>query len=810
MKKIYRYILIMAGLLVCLLGLSVLGASAASGTDVQDLSATNLATAFDRYKQSHSSAARHTITASHKVVYAKEAYFKDVVNASDSWYYSFAKTGSDSIVARLAARDLSVSAISDANASASFEIQVGLLDRAEQQSYLTLFDVNEYAIVVTSNRIMLLAWQDAALQKCVESFLAYLRNGSTVFPVGFVGVGEASGMLETDFVRPTGAGISLSAGQYVNDDSLQFLYTGSGVTRGAYLTYCEQLLADGFSLVWENTIESNEFRMYKNTAKSIALYVAYHDYTYNSEFEALYEQNYGTSDDVFAPHFEKCIRIISAPLSSLSMPTQLNSPQPYTKVTDTYMTTVGIAAAYVGTCHVIMLEDGRFVIIDGGRKSNDTVSALWDTMVNLYKKAYGSTAVPTAQRPIHVAAWYLTHAHDDHYTAFAQLANVINGDSAKKTAFRIDYVIANLPGRNSIVQNSVAQWGYNNSANIHNLKSKIGDFQYVKVHAGQRIYLANLMIEVLMTYEDLLPNMILNSNDTCTVTRFHVKSSGAAVNSRVTSLPQNAVTVMFLGDSWRPSSRFLCAMYGDYLRSDITQVAHHGNIGCEQELYAKIAPTGVLFNNDKSSFVKYVWGKTGSTNPEVQNAYAVDHYVVAGAKMNGHVLQSVRYVWAAVDGMFATLQFTTFGAMYEDVFDLETGESISYVDLMRPSAEQTGFAKHVHGNAGWKRNDTHHWKECSCGLIMEYGEHTQDEGNVIKEPTEMQTGIRKTRCTACSKTEEISIPCLDLAPEPSGKFDFFKTAKGMSVVAIACGALLLIIILICHSARKKRKRKRKQ
>jgi hypothetical protein len=196
--------------------------------------------------------------------------------------------------------------------------------------------------------------------------------------------------------------------------------------------------------------------------------------------------------------------------------------------------------------------------------------------------------------------------------------------------------------------NTSTKWGYGNSSVIHAMKSKVGNFTFLKVHTGQKLYFANLMIEVLMTFEDHLPARIYNTNDTNTVTRLHIGSSGAAVNSRVTGAVGNATTVMFLGDSWRPSSRFLCAMYGAYLKSDISQVAHHGNIGCEQELYALIAPTGVLFNHDKSSFLSYVWGTTTSTNPETKHAYAVDQYVVAGAVMNGQRLTSVRYVWAAV------------------------------------------------------------------------------------------------------------------------------------------------------------------
>jgi hypothetical protein len=73
------------------------------------------------------------------------------------------------------------------------------------------------------------------------------------------------------------------------------------------------------------------------------------------------------------------------------------------------MTTLGIAAAQVGTGYVILLEDGRFVIIDGGNVSSKKngvypeSKAIWDAMLALYKKAYGSSATPTAQRPLHRA-----------------------------------------------------------------------------------------------------------------------------------------------------------------------------------------------------------------------------------------------------------------------------------------------------------------------------------------------------------------------------------------------------------------------
>ncbi len=701
MKKLIKQAALVCLLLFCLLALSVLGISAAEdggeavrAGSVQSVAAGDLASAVAAYRQSNPTAAQHRITANHKLIYADDAYFKDHVNATTSWFSCYAYTGSSQIRTKLQALGIGAQMLSDKTAASTYEILVGVVDRPAQSEFLPLVDVNEFGIMVTERCIILLAWQDAALKVCVDTFVSYLSASNLGLPVGFCAVGVANESWVTDFARPTGANIALSAGQFVNDDSLQFLYTGTGVTRDVFLSYCTQLTSDGFTLVWQNTIGNNEFRMYQSSAKGIGLYVAYNDYTYEAEFDALYQASYGTYDDGFAPDFDRCIRLVSSPLSSVPMGgAELYAQQPYKKVTDAYMTTLGIASAQVGTGYVILLEDGRFVIIDGGNVSSKKngvypeSKAIWDAMLALYKKAYGSSAVPTAQRPLHVAAWYLTHAHSDHYNAFLNMVEMIGADSAKKAVFKMDHVIANLPGEYSLFENTSTKWGYGNTQVIHNMKSKVGGFTFLKVHTGQKIYFANLIIEVLMTYEDHLPFRIMNTNDTCTVTRFRMGSSGAAVNSNVETLSGKRTTVMFLGDSWRPSGRYLCAMYGDYLKSDISQIAHHGNIGCEKELYRAISPAAMLFSNDLSSFKTYVWGSTTSTNPEKKHAYEVDCYAVRD-------LPSVVYVWAAPAGTYTTLQFTAAGPQYEAAFDLLTGRAITYSDASKGASYQNGFAKH--------------------------------------------------------------------------------------------------------------------
>ena len=393
------------------------------------------------------------------------------------------------------------------------------------------------------------------------------------------------------------------------------------------------------------------------------------------------------------------------------------------------MTTLGISEGNVGSGHVIMLEDGRFIVVDGGSCSCkvadaavwcDHVDLIWNAMLNLYKKAYGANAEPTAQAPIHVAAWYLTHGHSDHYSAFNKMIKLINNDDAKKAIFKMDYIIANLPGANSLFENTTTTWGY--SPDFANMQNYLGGIKLIKPYAGQKLYFANLEIEVLMTFGDHLPYRINNTNDTNTVARFNIGST-----DKKTGVPGKTTSVMILGDSWRASSRFLCSMYGDYLKSDITQISHHGNIGAEKELYDKIAPTGVLFNNTKTDFKNYVWGDFSSeTNPEKVNAHNVDKYVVTE-------LSTVKYVYTADSGTKPTFAITTEGAQYDTAFDLVTDAALVYKTSSDAVGDQNGFIKnagaHEHTYNLTKYNETYHMQKCDCGAVKDVAEHTAIDDN---------------------------------------------------------------------------------
>lgn len=72
-------------------------------------------------------------------------------------------------------------------------------------------------------------------------------------------------------------------------------------------------------------------------------------------------------------------------------------------------------------------------------------------------------------------------------------------------------------------------------------------------------------------------------------------------------------TVMMLGDCMQQECRQLSHTYGDYLKSDMLQLTHHGLIGGDKKLYQWIDPEICFWATNESRFAgtlagqKYQW-----------------------------------------------------------------------------------------------------------------------------------------------------------------------------------------------------------
>ena len=111
-------------------------------------------------------------------------------------------------------------------------------------------------------------------------------------------------------------------------------------------------------------------------------------------------------------------------------------------------------------------------------------------------------------------------------------------------------------------------------------------------------------------------------------------------------------------------------MYGDYLKSDMVEFAHHGNIGCEIALYKLAAPTVIWYPNNATGFNNY-YNPSNTAWP--QN---VTNYIMTS-------LDSLQYLYiSGIDNVASTnalsLQFKSDGTLDFDVFNPLTGEKFTY------------------------------------------------------------------------------------------------------------------------------------
>lgn len=496
----------------------------------------------------------------------------------------------------------------DSEDAVATELLLGHTNRPESSECISELGLNEYGFFVRNGKMVLGAWNDAQMFTA-NTMLADLLNLAThkdgekvtiAFPEGFVCKGVSEGNFVTDFPQPEN--IPLYHLMDTAEGTLQYVYKGEGVNAAAYQAYVSQLLASGYTAISENEIEDSLFATLVNESEKIMLYVTYNAFAHEGEFDHAYDP---------------LIRVVSAPIEGGAVivpPSEiLKKPASYKKVTNTAVTALEIVGSSVGMCYIITLEDGSFVIFDGGGQgSMNMAEKIWNTLNARYEYIYGKKPQDKDGERIRIAAWVVTHSHGDHYGAPTSFWATYGSNKT----WEMDYLIGNFPSASAV--NYVADSDILRMTNVEELCRTKG-FEFLKVHTGQKYYFANLEIEVLTTYEDLAPARIKNQNDTSTVLRFTTQATSDGVTK-----VGDPYTMIWLGDANNQQSRYLCAMYGDYLESDMVQVGHHGNIGCETDLYDSIKASVVWFPNSYSSFRSYV----SAANRNASWVYATDYRLV--------------------------------------------------------------------------------------------------------------------------------------------------------------------------------------
>ena len=203
-----------------------------------------------------------------------------------------------------------------------------------------------------------------------------------------------------------------------------------------------------------------------------------------------------------------------------------------------------------GMSYVVRLSDGRFVIFDGGNEHEYDSDALLRTL-----------KAGNVREKIEIAAWIFTHAHLDHYHCFLSFMDRFYG----KEVFCVEKFIFNFPTLedtlhypaikrpNEKILDTVPRM----YAHIERLGAPV-----YTAHTGQKYKIGDAECEVLTSLDDVMhlaPEVTPDLNVTSLVIR--MKLGGEAI--------------LWAADSYFEYVKF-AAKHGEYLKSDILQVPHHG------------------------------------------------------------------------------------------------------------------------------------------------------------------------------------------------------------------------------------------
>lgn len=385
-------------------------------------------------------------------------------------------------------------------------------------------------------------------------------------------------------------------------------------------------------------------------------------------------------------------------------------------------------------CYVIKTTNGKLIVIDGGRDSMNQGAP--ETGGESFNSGTGAAPYLTnalraiagvgENETVEVEAWFLSHAHCDHYFELAKmlygytnaetvtLSDDVSGNFgemtyATDTGFKVNnfyFDFPNAPGSEFNATNAtnwkdigesmleILKQGFTNYAEMNNISVPEGSTYYDELNGavvnataienGLSFDIDGVVIEVLQTWS----TSDGNANDNSMILRAWVDGQ----------------SVLFLNDAGEAAGNRLLKTYGaGYLESDIIQLAHHGQNGVAKSFYDAInakdkirlwsMPIDVW--NDDGTYTSVDYYATTDTRswlgiPEdpteatAQIDKSVD--IVCGLydnypeKLGANDAYAIPYSsWTedVLDGMKISLPYAK---AYEDEFMMTTGASIRLVD----------------------------------------------------------------------------------------------------------------------------------
>lgn len=428
----------------------------------------------------------------------------------------------------------------------SWEILIGSTDREEDDyTYADLAYTGDYRICVQGRKFTVAANMTdsliAAVMELCEVLSEYTQDGTLVIPADFCLEGQGSESIAAQV--PAFCGGSFLATCDGGNDTVLVIYRANSEACDAYLQKLEDF---GYTFHTSSEIDGNRYFTYLGSDTTVTV---------------MDNPELGT------------VRIAVDPVVC-ALATEAES---YEAVVTPSVTMLGLENYYVsgalnqnGLSLLYQLSDGSFIVVDGGH--NDTTAAR-----QIYVKMAELAPDPTN---IVIAAWIITHSHNDHAGAFMRFAQSYG------PAIKLEKLLVNFT---TATQCRAGGTGTTYINGVMDCSTFYPDLDIIKVHPGQIFYLRDAEIRVLYTMDLFEPATLTDFND----------------SSVVCTVSLGGQKLMQTGDCGVVASGLLVNLYDEALKCDILQVSHHGYTGGTEELYRAVDPAYVLWPSGSDTFNRY-------------------------------------------------------------------------------------------------------------------------------------------------------------------------------------------------------------
>lgn len=219
-----------------------------------------------------------------------------------------------------------------------------------------------------------------------------------------------------------------------------------------------------------------------------------------------------------------------------------------------------------GFSAVMTLEDGRFIIIDGGYTAD--AHALYNYLYDHNRRSDGIT----------IAAWILTHSHGDHIGAFQAFVKTY----AKKV--NCEYLVSNALPSTITMEHEGSSTALSNLSTMQYAFAN-NNTRVLKMHAGQSVWFCNTELRMLFTHENYYPTTPAWLNPVSLVFQLRV----------------NGQTILITGDCELDGNDKLVRMWSSELKADIFQINHHGYSGVVDSVVNYVDPTIALWPTSQTT-----------------------------------------------------------------------------------------------------------------------------------------------------------------------------------------------------------------